>query len=282
MKILTARYVVPVCAEVIENGGVAFENDVIVAVGKKADIIEKFPESDIEDFGEAAILPGFVNAHAHLELTAMRGFLDRFDDDFTSWLLTLTKVRAEILTDEDVQNAAILGAVEGAHAGVTCFGDIGRFARHGFEALKRTGLRGVAFQETEFSPLDETAQNDFEKLKEKFLVLKESETALVKMGLSPHSPYTVGARLFEKPAHIAVRVGFDEPVSGRVVHGRQHDRRSRSPVGRNCGSMLKPSMDLSLRRFSPLLRRLISALFAYCSVRTTSSSDLSSPSVTTL
>ena len=204
MKILTARYVVPVSAEVIENGALAFEKDKIVAVGKKDEIIGKFPETNAEDLGEAAILPGLVNAHAHLELTAMRGFLDRFDDDFTAWLLTLTKVRGEILTDEDVQNAAIFGALEAVHAGVTCFGDIGRFGKHGFEALKAAGLRGVVFQETEFSPLDETAETDFQKLLEKFLALQETETALVKMGLSPHSPYTVGAKLFQLIAEYAV------------------------------------------------------------------------------
>ncbi len=204
MKILTARYILPISSAPIGNGAVAFEKDKIVAVGNQAGIVEKFPEAAIENLGEAAILPGFVNAHSHLEITAMRGFVDRFDDDFTSWLLTLNKVRGEILTDEDVQNASILGAIEGAQAGVTCFGDIGRLGKHGFEALKTVGLRGIVFQETEFSPDDRTADADFLKLKEKFLALKETETHLVKMGLSPHSPYTVGARLFEKIAEYAI------------------------------------------------------------------------------
>jgi cytosine/adenosine deaminase-related metal-dependent hydrolase len=204
MKILTARYVVPVSSVPIENGAIAFENDKIAAVGKADDLTEKFPEAETENLGEAAILPGFVNAHSHLEITAMRGFLDKYDDDFTSWLLTLTKIRGEILTDDDVQNASILGAIEGARAGVTCFGDIGRFARNGFEALKTVGLRGIVFQETEFSPDDKTSDADFEKLIEKFLALKETKTDLVKMGLSPHSPYTVGRRLFEKIAEYAI------------------------------------------------------------------------------
>jgi cytosine/adenosine deaminase-related metal-dependent hydrolase len=204
MNILTARHVLPISSPLIENGAVAFEKDKIVAVGRREEIVEAFPASPVEDFGEAVILPGFVNVHSHLEITAMRGFVDRFDDDFTSWLLTLTKVRGEILTDEDVQNAAIFGALEGAHAGVTCFGDIGRFGKHGFEALKTVGLRGVVFQETEFSPDDSHAEADFLALKEKFLALQETETALVKMGLSPHSPYTVGARLFEKIAEYAI------------------------------------------------------------------------------
>ena len=204
MKILSAEYVLPISSAPIENGAVVIENDKILAVGKFAEIKVQFPEAEIDEYGEAAILPGFVNAHSHLEITAMRGYLDSVEHDFAAWLLKLTKTRAEILTDSDIKTAAIFGALEGARAGVTCFGDIGRFGVAGFEALKQNGLRGVLFQETEFSPDNKTTESDFEKLKEKFLQLKETETDLVKVGLSPHSPYTVSRRLFEKIAEYAV------------------------------------------------------------------------------
>ena len=86
--------------------------------------------------------------------------------------------------------------LKGVRAGVTCFGDIGRYGKAGFKALKANGLRGVVFQETEFSPNNEMAKDDFEKLKEKFLQLKETETDIVKVGLSPHAPYTVQPKTF--------------------------------------------------------------------------------------
>lgn len=205
MKILSAKYVLPISAEPIESGAVALEKDRIVAVGKSAEIIGKFPEATEENLGEAVILPGFVNAHSHLEITAMRGFLDDLDADFSAWLLTLSKTRDEILSDENIKTAAVFGALEGARGGVTCFGDIGRFGVAGFEALKKNGLRGVLFQETEFSPVNENAADDFAKLREKFLELKSSETHLVKVGLSPHSPYTVSRALFEKIADFALQ-----------------------------------------------------------------------------
>jgi cytosine/adenosine deaminase-related metal-dependent hydrolase len=208
MKILTARYVLPISDAPIENGAIAIEKDKILAVGKSVEINKKFPDAETENLGEAAILPGFVNAHSHLEITAMRGFLDEFDGDFYSWLITLTKTRAEKLTDEDIKTAAAFGALEGARAGVTCFGDIGRFGRAGFEALLKNGLRGVLFQETEFSPANETCDEDFARLNEKYLELKAQETALVKAGISPHSPYTVSRALFEKITNYA----FDENI----------------------------------------------------------------------
>ncbi len=203
MKIFAADFVLPISSEPFENGAVLIENGKILAVGKFPELKENFPGAEIENFGEAVIMPGFVNAHSHLEITAMRGFLDDVEDDFRAWLLKLNKARAEVLGDNDIETAAILGVIEGARAGVTCFGDIGRMGRAGFNALKKIGLRGVLFQETEFSPDDKTADDDFEKLKAKFLELKETENELVKIGLSPHSPYTVSAKLFRKIAEFA-------------------------------------------------------------------------------
>lgn len=198
MKILSARYVLPICNEPIENGAIAIGKDKIIAVGTQKELSEKFPEIKQENFSEAVIMPGFVNCHSHLEITAMRGFLDDVEEDFYSWLIKLTKTRAEKLIEKDIGMSAMLGALEGARAGVTCFGDIGRMGKAGFEALKEVGLRGVLFQETEFSPDNKTAETDFEKLQEKFLELKETETDFVKVGLSPHAPYTVSQKLFEK------------------------------------------------------------------------------------
>jgi len=209
MKIISANYVLPISGFPIENGAVAVEEDKIVAVGKQAEIAARFPEAAAEDFGEAVIMPGFVNAHSHLEITAMRSFLDDVEHDFSKWLIKLSTVRAEKLTEADIEISAVWGALEGLRAGVTCFADIGRYGKAGFEALKKTGLRGIVFQETDFSPKNETAADDFQKLVEKFLALKETETARVKAGISPHAPYTVSRSLFELITDYALREKVD-------------------------------------------------------------------------
>src|SRR6476620_3776629 len=187
MRILSADHVLPISSEPIPCGAVAIEGAAIVAVGSSQELIEEFPDAEQNNFGEAAILPGFVNCHSHLEITAMRGALDTVEHDFRAWLLRLNELRRH-MNDDDIRVAATAGAVEGARAGVTCFGDIGRYGRAGLEALKAVGLRGIVFQETEFSPDDRTAADDFERLKERFLALRESETELVTAGISPHSP----------------------------------------------------------------------------------------------
>ncbi len=203
MQIHSAEYVLPITSNLILKGAVAIDSDKIVSVGTLDELHLKFPDSPIINHGEAAILPGFVNCHSHLEITSMRGSLDDVEHDFRSWLLRLNSIR-EKLSDADIRATALAGAIEGARAGVTCFGDIGRYGAAGFEALKTVGLRGVLFQESDFSVEDRTAEDDFKKLIEKFEMLRETETDLVKVGLSPHSPYTVSLRLFELIADFAV------------------------------------------------------------------------------
>lgn len=202
-SILAAKYVLPISGEPITDGAVAFEGDLIAAVGSAETVRARFPNAELEDFGAAAILPGFVNCHSHLELTFMRGALDDVEHDFRSWLLKVQKLRSE-MSDEDIQSAAIAGAREGAAAGVTCFADIGRMGFAGLVALKTVGLRGIVYQETEFSPDNRTADEDFLKLAAKYEKLRDDDTDLVKVGISPHATYTVSSRLFELIAQYSI------------------------------------------------------------------------------
>ena len=203
MQILTGKYLLPITSEPIDNGAVAIESNLISAVGTYREMAERFPEAGVENFGDAAILPGLVNCHSHLEITAMRGALDDVENDFTAWLIKLNGIR-ESMSDDAIEAAAYFGALEGVQAGVTCFGDIGRLGHIGLSALKRAGLRGIVFQETEFSPENRTADEDFNKLIEKFEILRSEATDLVRVGLSPHAPYTVSSRLFEMIAQFSI------------------------------------------------------------------------------
>jgi 5-methylthioadenosine/S-adenosylhomocysteine deaminase len=210
VQLLFAKYVLPITGDPIENGGIAVNKTAIAAVDTRENLLAAYPQAAVEDFADAAILPGLVNCHTHLEVTSMRGALDDVEHDFTAWLLKLTAIRSR-LSDEEISEWAFNGALEAAAAGVTCLGDIGRFGEAGLNALRSAGLRGILFQETEFSPNSEHAGYDFEQLRNKYLKLRDSETELVKVGLSPHSPYTVSRGLFERIAEFAVAEGI--PVS---------------------------------------------------------------------
>ena len=113
IQILRADHVLPVSSEPIASGCVAIDGRNIVAVGSFSDVSTEFPDAQIIDHGRAAILPGFVNCHSHLEITAIRGLLEDVEHDFRAWLLKLTSIRANKLSEEEAAAAAVSGVVEG-------------------------------------------------------------------------------------------------------------------------------------------------------------------------
>ena len=164
--------------------------DLIVGAGSQTEILERFPEFAIESLGEGIILPGLVNAHTHLELTAMRGYLENEERDFFAWLRKLTIARLERMTPDDIRVSATWGACEAVRAGITRVDDASDSAMMSMRALQDVGLRGVVYQES-FGPDPQMVTENFENLKGKLQELKSIETALVCAGVSPHAPYTV-------------------------------------------------------------------------------------------
>jgi cytosine/adenosine deaminase-related metal-dependent hydrolase len=191
-----ARWVLPIISEAIEDGAVAVDGQRIAGVGTRETLREQWPEAAVVDFGAAVILPGFVNAHSHLELTAMRGFLEREESEFTKWLRKLTFARLEQMTADDLYVSAAWGAMEAARAGVTMLCDASDAASASMRALCDVGLRGIVYQES-FGPDPRLAEENFEKLRDKITFLRGHETELVRAGVSPHAVYTVCAPLIE-------------------------------------------------------------------------------------
>ncbi len=185
-----ARWILPLSSPEIVDGAIAVDGQKIVSVGNRNTLLEQFPEAATRELGESVIIPGLVNAHSHLELTAMRGFLEDEAADFFAWLRKLTRARLDRMTADDLRVSASWGACEAARAGVTCVADASDAALQSMTALCDVGLRGVVFQES-FGPDPRLAQENFEKLTTKIADLRERETLLVKAGVSPHAPYTV-------------------------------------------------------------------------------------------
>jgi 5-methylthioadenosine/S-adenosylhomocysteine deaminase len=202
IAIYTARWVLPIVSSAIEDGAVAIDGWKIVAAGPRVEVVSRFPGARVSDFGQAAILPGLVNAHSHLELTVMRGFLENEEHDFAAWLRKLTAARMA-MTGEDLLVSATCGAVEAARAGVTCFGDSSSSAAHAMKALRKVGLRGIVYQES-FGPDPKLAAENVAKLREQIEEMRGLEHDLVRAGVSPHAPYTVSAPQLELISRLAI------------------------------------------------------------------------------
>src|SRR4051794_34697651 len=93
---LTARWVFPVTGPPLERGVVAVADDRIVAVGPRGS-----RHAD-EDVGNAALLPGFVNAHTHLDLSGLRGKVPP-TSNFTDWLRAVIGHRLSTTAEQTTQ-----------------------------------------------------------------------------------------------------------------------------------------------------------------------------------
>ncbi len=220
VKLYSARWVLPVASVPVEEGAVAVEGVRVVGVGTRATLAERFHEAETEDFGEAAILPGFVNCHTHLELTAMRGFLEPEEGDFFAWLKKLTIARTLRMTQEDLYASAAWGAVEALRAGVTCVGDASDSASTTMKALRDAGLRGIIYQEV-FGPDPQEAREWFDRALEKLAQLRVGENEWVTLGVSPHSPYTVSRPLLELITEHAVAESLPVMIHAAESHAEE-------------------------------------------------------------
>lgn len=200
--IYCARWVLPITSSPIESGAVAIDGERIVAVGQAADIVTRFPHFRVTDFGLSAIMPGLVNAHSHLELTAMRGFLEREEGNFFAWLRKLTIARTA-MTSDDLFVSAACGAIEAARAGITCVGDSSSVGTRTMPAISEIGLRGIVYQES-FGPDPSLAEQNVSGLRRELDAMLAIKTATVRAGVSPHAPYTVSAPQLELIARLAI------------------------------------------------------------------------------
>jgi cytosine/adenosine deaminase-related metal-dependent hydrolase len=190
-----ARWVVPVCAPPIAHGVVAVDEGRIAYVGPRGDA----PPGDETDLGDVLLMPGLVNAHCHLELTAMRGFLE--DIDFRRWILRLTNARRAILDRDALLDSARYGIEEGLRNGVTAYADT---CSSGvvIQAMREAHVRGIMYQEV-FGPDPAQCAKSIRGLRDAVAGLRYLETPLVRVGISPHAPYTVSDDLFRATADLA-------------------------------------------------------------------------------
>lgn len=216
-----ARLVVPIARPPIERGTVAVREGRIAYVGPT----DRAPRGIDVDLGNVALLPGLVNAHTHLELTAMRGFLE--DLRFQPWILRLTRARRAVLDDARLLDAARWGIVEGLRAGITTYGDTSASGVV-LRALREAGARGIMYQEV-FGPDPAQCDEAMRGLEDRVRTLRAQESSLVRLGVSPHAPYSVSDALFSAVAAFARRERL--PIAVHVAESADEDAYVRAGQG---------------------------------------------------
>lgn len=202
--IYKARYVLPMADDsVMENGEVLVRGGEITAVGLR--LSDAWPGEEVRDLGSCALLPGFVNAHSHIEPTLRRNRADGLN--LWDWLGALGFRGDQAPSTEQLRFSAMLGAAECALSGITCLGD-SSFSGAAAEALAAVGVRGVVFLEVFGQSMGEAYPEMLAAKLDLARAMQEAAPSTVTIGISPHSVYTSNRGLLELCARECERSGL--------------------------------------------------------------------------
>ncbi|HUR94358.1 MAG TPA: amidohydrolase family protein [Gemmatimonadales bacterium] len=204
---LSARWVLPVDEPAIEHGAVLLGRDGrIMAVGPER-LVPAPDGVPAEDFGDALILPGLINTHTHLELTGLAS--GPLEPDFAAWIGGIRAAKASRSPDA-FQAAARRGLADCWAAGVTTIADTGDSGAV-LEALAESHASGIAYHEV-FGPHPEQRDDSLRELQSQVERLGKCAGGRVRLGVSPHAPYTVSGKLYEAVASWARAAGLPVAV----------------------------------------------------------------------
>lgn len=189
--LVSAAYVATMAGPIVRDGGIVCDNGYIVAVGKVRDLRAAHPDAENQvDLENALLLPGLVNAHTHLELTAL-GQLSR-PKTFVDWVLDLRNRMmgiADLTTF--IRESTRAGLAQCRNFGVTTVGDITLNPALTRPLLREAHMTGVSFGEV----LGMAGRR--EQLEPRLaaaiapLATTPAESDALLVGIEPHAPYSL-------------------------------------------------------------------------------------------
>jgi aminodeoxyfutalosine deaminase len=191
--IIRARTLVTMDAAPIENGAVAISGSRIVDVGRFHEINTGIAGETV-DLGEQVLLPGLLNAHCHLDYTALRDKIPP-QQFFADWIRAINAEKAK-LSPEDYLTCINEGFGEAKRFGTTAIANLTAFP----ELVSKIDapIRTCWFVEL----IDVRAP---ERASELVASAIEALNQTDNWGLAPHALFTGSADLFRRCEKAAER-----------------------------------------------------------------------------
>ena len=207
--IYTADYVITQNAtrEIIRDGAVAVEGGRIADVGPRAEVVARHPGTAILAMGESVILPGLVNGHTHVAMSALRGFSD--DKALMDWLhQDIFPVEAR-LTHDIIRTSSAFSCAELIRTGCTAIFDMYMMEDAVFEAVSEAGIRGVLGENiTRFYPGLSAKSEKAHFARIRGYAQNWKSNPRVRGAVAPHAVYTTTPELLERCRALADETGF--------------------------------------------------------------------------
>ena len=190
------RALLTMCSEPIENGLLIIENGNILEISSEA---LNPNTNNVLDLSDHLLMPGFVNAHCHLGLTALANKLSS-ENNFSKWIHDLILLNS-VLSHEERIKGILSGASEMKSSGVTGLADYVADPAL-LESIYELGFRCVLFLET-----IGFQENRAEILAHEVEAILKSHKSNLPLGIAPHSPYSVSAKLLHRLYELSQKYG---------------------------------------------------------------------------
>lgn len=217
-RLYKARHLVPVASPPIEAGAVLVDDGSVVQIGKASDLAAELgPEVEVRDLGDVMLMPGWVNPHTHIELSALGGDRRPPGGDYVRWVGALLEARAAL--DPDQARSASEDALTYLQSrGTVAVGDLANELWIG-PLLARSELSGVLFHEI-YGLQSDRAEALLEAAAKAMTTLEEDRdwqraASRWTLALTPHAPQTCSPSLIR--ALIGRSVASREPLSIHVA-----------------------------------------------------------------
>ena len=197
---------------VIQDAGIAVEHGRIVAVGSRADIVNRYSAPERVDATGKIVIPGLINGHTHIPMTLFRGLAD--DLDLQEWLTKyIFPAEAKNVTEEFVRAGTRLGLAEMIRGGTTTYCDMYYFEDAIADETAKAGVRAVLGETViDFPVADNKTNAEAMAYVERF-VQKWKGHELIVPAVAPHAPYTVSEEHLK-----AIRAFSDRTGAPIVIH----------------------------------------------------------------
>ena len=167
------------------------------------------PADSTIDLTGSALIPGLVNAHTHLDLTAIGTRPHDPDTGFVGWVEMVRRERPA--EPADITAAVRLGIEKSLAGGVVAVGDIlgaplGSPCTTGLDALLDSPLSGVGF--VEFFGIGSRTDAAIQRVESLAAELAGMPTGRIRPGFQPHAPNTVSISLYRRAVELAADLGL--------------------------------------------------------------------------
>lgn len=238
MHILHGRYVITMDKHrrILEDAGVAFDNNKILGVGSLRELRSRFPEASVSGGEHLAILPGFVNAHMHLACSLFRGYID--DVPLIEHDVRFLFPGQRAMRPENVYAASLLSAVELLKNGVTTTVDAYLHPEASARAMVDSGIRGIvspSMMDTWLGekpgPVITSTKAALDSARELHANWNGAANGRITVWPAPFTDLTASPELLQGSAHLAeewgsgIQIHMAETLEGVNLVKRHHGKR---------------------------------------------------------